>query len=231
MVPPRDARVPPTDPREWEPMRPYRGRRTFEIRDPLVEPLWSGARVIAHVEAVGDRVDVALIEDLGADVATELPEVAEALGRSVRATSAVIDGVITAQVGLEGIGAAAIPEVRVSTTAMLMRNDADLDIVRRGDGLADDAEEGIVAVDLLAVDGTSLLDVPLLERKRLLESVIEQSDLIRVSVHARPPFEAWVTTWKALGLRGAMLKAANSRYTPGGDTIEWRIVERVGRRT
>jgi len=33
-----------------------------------------------------------------------------------------------------------------------------------------------------------------------------------------------------MGLRGGMLKAANSRYHPNDDTIEWRIVERLGRR-
>jgi ATP-dependent DNA ligase len=221
-------------------MRPYRGRRNFDISDPIVEPLWSGVRVIAHVKSGehGDDADaveptVALIEELGADLAPELPEVATALGRSLMATSAVIDGIITTEVGLEGIGADAIPEVRASSTGMLMRNNAELDVVRRGPtGDKDDADvtEGIVAVDLLAIDGSSLLDVPLLERKRLLESVIRESELVRVSVHARPPFRTWISTWKALGLRGAMLKAANSRYQPGTDSIEWRPVESMGRR-
>jgi hypothetical protein len=32
-----------------------------------------------------------------------------------------------------------------------------------------------------------------------------------------------------MGLRGGILKAANSRYHPGTDSIEWRLVERVGR--
>ena len=112
-----------------------------------------------------------------------------------------------------------------------MRNKAELDVVPRG-ALSDPEQdqEGFIAFDLLRVDGTSLLDVPLLERKRLLESVIEPSELVRVSVHVRPPLDTWITTWKSLGLRGAILKAANSHYRPGSDSIEWRLVESLNRR-
>ena len=42
----------PADPREWAPMRPNRGRRAFEIRDAVLEPFWSGVRVIAHVRSL-----------------------------------------------------------------------------------------------------------------------------------------------------------------------------------
>ena len=221
------------DRRDWRPMRPYRGRRQFELIDPVVEPFWSGGRVMAHVTRRQESdPDVSLIEDLGTDVASTLPDVAAAFGRSVRADSAVIDVVITSEVGLSGVGAAAIPEVKTSSASILLRNDADVAVVRRDDAAIEKAAEvtGIVAGDLLEVDGSELLDVPLLERKRLLESVIDESDIIRTSIHARPPWQPWVTTWKSLGLRGAMLKAANSRYEPGGDSIEWRIVESAGRR-
>ena len=221
----------PSDPRDWLPMRPYRGRRAFDIRDPILEPFWSGVRVIAHVgtPAHGSGPEVALIEDLGADVAPELSELREAIGTSVMAADAVIDGVISRQVGLDGIGAAAIPEMR-GRSGVLIRNRAELDVVPRGGvGEPDEAREGFVAFDLLRVDGASLLAVPLLERKRLLESVVRPSVLVRTSVHVRPPIETWVATWKSMGLRGGILKAANSRYVPGSDTVEWRIVERLGR--
>jgi ATP dependent DNA ligase domain len=232
----RRARPVPEDPRDWTPMRPYRGRRSFHIIDPVAEPIWSGARVLATVVAMtGDEqhVGVTLIEALGADVAPELPTLSEAVGRAVLAHDAILDGVITRQVELDGIGAAPIPEVRASTTGLLMRNNADLDVVARArsdpDDGARDPVDGFVAFDLLRVDGTSLLDVPLLERKRLLESIVEQSELVRVSAHVRPPIDTWIGTWKAMGLRGGILKAANSRYRPGEDSIEWRLVERVGR--
>jgi len=222
----------PADALDWAPMRPYRGRRSFEIRDAVLEPLWSGVRVIAHVSTVADETGapkVALLEELGADVAGELPTLAEAIGRSVMAVDAVIDGVISRQVGLDGVGAAPIPEMR-SRPGMLMRNSVDLDVVPRGAAAAPgEMVDGFIAVDLLRVDGTSLLEVPLLERKRLLESVVVPGPLVRTSPHVRPPIDSWIATWKALGLRGGILKAANSRYVPGDDTVEWRLVERLGR--
>jgi bifunctional non-homologous end joining protein LigD len=233
-----DREAPPVsdDPDDWAPMRAYQGRRNFDIFDPVAEPLWSGARVLAHFAITPDAVEpaqVRLIEELGADVAPELPELSAAIGRSILARRAIVDGVITRQVSLDGIGAAAIPEVRATASGLLLRNNADLDVVPRGatdPGLDEvDPVDGFVAFDLLFIDGTSLLDVPLLERKRILESVIGQDQLVRVSAHVRPPIATWVATWKAMGLRGGILKASNSRYRPGDDTIEWRLMERVGR--
>ena len=232
----REPRPVPDDPRDWTPMRPYQGRRKFDIIDPVAEPLWSGVRVLLHFRSrpgAEPPAEVQLIEELGVDLSEELPAVSDAIGRGVMAVEAIIDGVISRQVGLDGVGAAAIPEVRASTTGLLIRNDAELDVVPRG--VIEDSPaaivpvDGFIAVDLLRVDGTSLLDVPLLERKRILESVIQESDLLRTSAHVRPPIETWIGTWKAMGLRGGILKAANSRYHPGADSIEWRVVERVGR--
>jgi ATP-dependent DNA ligase len=210
-------------------MRPYRGRRTFDIVDPIVEPFWSGERVLVHITpSAGDGPNVALMAEDETDLAAHDVELTAAIARSVLAHDAVIDAVISHQVGLDGVGAAAITEVR--DRPGLIRNRLDIDVRPRGPGqelVA--AEEGLVAVDLLRVDGTALFDVPLLERKRLLESVVRPMGRVMTSVHVRPPIEAWVTTWKSMGLRGGMLKAANSRYRPGEDTIEWRVVQNVSR--
>ena len=78
-----------------------------------------------------------------------------------------------------------------------------------------------VAIDLLQIDGQHLLDVPLLERRRLLESALGESDLVRRSVAVRPPVEAWYAQWKALGILEFAVKDANSRYRPGDVSEEW----------
>jgi ATP-dependent DNA ligase len=78
-----------------------------------------------------------------------------------------------------------------------------------------------VAVDLLRVDGQDLFDVPLLERKRLLDSLLLQHERVRVSPYTQPPLKPWLDSWRASGFRGAMLKAANSRYLPGRETDDW----------
>ena len=81
-----------------------------------------------------------------------------------------------------------------------------------------------VAVDLLRLDGQDLFDVPLLERKRVLESVVVQEERVRVSPYTQPPLASWLRTWRAAGFRGAVLKASNSRYRPGYETDQWVAV-------
>ena len=229
----------PEDPREWAPMRVYRGRgrRRFAVQDPLVAPLWSGTRVLAPATIAPEAdppATVELIEESSLELAAELPELAAAIGAGVLALDAIIDGIITRQLTLDGVGAAAIPEVRSRPAEMLLRGSIDLDVQARG-SIAEQAAEaepvdGFVAVDLLRIDGTVLLDVPLLERKRLLEGVIRPGPLRRLSNHVRPPHDPWVATWKSMGLRGGILKGANSRYHPNDDTTEWQVVERLNRR-
>ena len=117
----------------------------------------------------------------------------------------------------------------MSMMGALMSRDVGIE-VRRPAADADLTPEAFVAVDLLRLDGQSLLDVPLLERKRLLESVLEQGPLVRVSVMCRPPIDGWVASWQGAGLRGAMMKSANGRYIPGDRTPEWRTITKVAAR-
>jgi len=44
------------------------------VKDPIVEPLWSGTRVLVHFEAASPQ-PVSLIDELGDDITLALPEV------------------------------------------------------------------------------------------------------------------------------------------------------------
>lgn len=216
--------VPPADPREWRPQRPRPRRSAPAISNALVEPLWEGIHVIVHWER-GEAPDalarLALIDEIGEEVEEDetgavLPE---QLRQSMLAGDAVIDGYLTRQASRPGavVSTALVPQagsfnpifgprVEVGTSPLEESRDAPL---------------AFVAVDLLRVDGETLLDVPLLERKRLLDGVLAESELIRVSPYTQPPIDQWLSTWSAAGFRGVMLKAANSRYRPGEETDEW----------
>ena len=78
-----------------------------------------------------------------------------------------------------------------------------------------------VAVDLLWIDREPIIDIPLLERKRLLESALDDGEIVRRTVAVRPPVEVWFAQWRALGFRELAVKGANSRYTPGRPNGEW----------
>ena len=82
---------------------------------------------------------------------------------------------------------------------------------------SEDAPIAFVAVDLVALDGEPLVEIPLLERKRLLESVLAEGDLVRRTPYVRHPAGTFIVTWRSFGFGGLAYKAANSRYVPGRD--------------
>jgi ATP-dependent DNA ligase len=88
----------------------------------------------------------------------------------------------------------------------------------------DDSEEApiaFVAVDLVALDGETLVEIPLLERKRLLESVLVEGSLVRRTPYVRHPAGTFIVTWRSFGFGGLAYKAANSRYLPGATNDDW----------
>jgi len=220
------------NPRDWRPQTMPRGRYQPQVINPIVEPLWSGVRVLAHFRDSGSDEwgTVEVFDEFGDDASGAAPLAVEHLRRSILASEAVIDGVLTEQATVGGEGTSVVVFAQSSPVKRLIIGGPESEIKfdppkgaqRRG-------EAAFVAVDLLSIDGQTLFDVPLLERKRILEGVIEQSELVRVSPVVRPPVRQWFSSWRAAGLRGLMLKSTNSRYTPGGETTEWAKVERMPR--
>jgi ATP-dependent DNA ligase len=229
MRPDPDRQAIPADPHDWRPQEARRTKRTPEIRDPILEPFWQGIRVIAHFRAERDEDDgptLDLIDQQGEEVSSVAADTAAVLARSIMALDAVVDGILTPQATADPVGTSLVASAHVPASSFILphRPEVTHEPARgketRGEELA------FVALDLLSVDGQSLLDLPLLERKRLLESLLVESNLVRVSVYARPPVKPWLASWKSAGFRGAVLKAANSRYRPGDETSEWAIVDR-----
>ena len=72
-----------------------------------------------------------------------------------------------------------------------------------------------VAVDLLLVDDEPILDVPLLERKRILEGVLDEAELVRRTVFVRPPVDPWLGTWRSLGFGRAGLQGGQQPLPAG----------------
>lgn len=219
------------DPRQWRPQVPLPTRRPPTIRDPIVEPLWSGVRVIAHFEQPNpdDEGRAVLLDQDGDDTSDFEPGLTAELARSVMAADAVIDGVLTRQATRTGEGAAVVVRDGITPVSLIVPRDVEINVERLDRDLHI-GEVAFVAVDLLRVDGQPLLEIPLLERKRLLEGVIVQGQRIRVSPFTRPPVDPWVASFKAAGFKGAMLKAANGRYRPGGWAEDWTAITRLKQR-
>jgi ATP-dependent DNA ligase len=210
--------------------QPYALVRTDRIANPIVEPQWAGVRVLAAVED-----DLVALRDEQGQPFTERPEAERALGSAVRARSAILDGYLTKEPTGEIVYTAPPPDVP-SMSAFIAKpfigirrdraqekKDQDAQLVEAAT-FRDDDRVAFVAIDLLRLDGDSLLDVPLLERKRLLDSVVSPSDLVRVGAYVRPPLQTWIATWRRLGFVGLSYRAANSRYHPGEEHEDWTLI-------
>ena len=77
------------------------------------------------------------------------------------------------------------------------------------------------AFDLLYLDGRSLLDVPLEDRKRLLKSVLKEHPRVRYAAHIEGEGLAFHAAAQSQGLEGVVAKLRNSRYEPGKRSSAW----------
>lgn len=214
---------------DWRPM-PFRATDVRRVPDPLFEPMWAGRRALIQV---GGGV-VELSDDRGAPVAG-FSALRVALATTVRAEEAVLDGYLfpgllpdtTGRESPVGMGAV-MTAGEVNRQLFLgsgrsrdQRHQEQEAAAARRVVLDPDAVTSFVATDLVWLDGESLLDVPLAERKRLLESVVDEGELVRRSMSVRSPVEQWFPQWRAMGFREYAAKPANSRYVPGPEGQGW----------
>jgi ATP-dependent DNA ligase len=213
---------PPADPTAWRPQQFGRGGRTF--KDAIIEPSWGGVRVLV---AFGDG-KTRLTDEDGVDCTEEFAEVAASITASALATELILDGFLSIEPTQDFTGKIA-PEIEAPKAGRLMAQMIVGDRLARTPlpqrKLDPDRPVAFVAVDLLSIDGTRLLDIPLLERKRLLDGALKPVELVRITPFVRPPIGSFVSTWRSIGFYAMVYKEANSRYTPSVRNDEWSIVQ------
>jgi hypothetical protein len=216
----------------WRPQL-FGDRRAATIVDPVIEPLWTGPRILAFAT---DRS--VTLTDVHGDPVPGHDEIGQALLEAVSGATVLVEAVLTPE-PIQSTDQIAererIPPPRPADamTQMIVgsRGDRKDRILRSVDEARARQVGGtperlaLVAVDLVWLDDESLCDVPLLERKRILESVVTESDLVRVGIHVKPPVDTWLGSWRAFGFQRLAYKAANSRYLPGVKNQDWATAE------
>jgi ATP-dependent DNA ligase len=216
----------------WRPQQ-FGDKRAATIADPIVEPLWTGPRILAFVDGSTVRLTASDGEAIeGYD------DVGDALRDAVGGATVLLEAFLTPEPIQGPPGAASrdivsTPRAGQAMTQLIVgvRGERKERLARQQEEARLRTLEGaderlaLVAVDLLWLDDESLCDVPLLERKRILESVLVESDLVRVGIHVKPPIDTWLGSWRAFGFRRIAFKSANSRYLPGQKNQEWATAE------
>lgn len=204
----------------------------YKIKDPLCEPLWGGRRVL--VEVLGGRVTIRGTEGLEVEGYDDLRA---AIADAAFADELLIDGSLLpaplrdtegarVRVGMDSVQTPSdrAKHMFLGESPMTSKREA---LARADEARAPapgDEPAALVASDLLWIDGQSLVEVPLLERKRVLDSALDERELVRRSMVVRPPVEMWFAQWRALGFEEVTFKAANGRYRPGEMSADWTVV-------
>lgn len=185
---------------ELAPQRPRYVREKTEPDGHILEPEWSGTRALVRVGYGEPR-------SVGYHGPVEVPrELYDAIASDAQCETAIIDGVLTD-----------------------VEDERELEVDNEGNAYTRDLKPRTVfaAFDLLEVDGQSLLGVPLLERKRHLESVLKPSPNVRLTAYRARDLRAWRETLLEQGFRRAVLKAWNSPYSPGSTVDSWLVIEKI----
>jgi bifunctional non-homologous end joining protein LigD len=189
------------------------GRRTYRpmlatLADELphgdewaFEVKWDGYRALGYVRGG----DAKLLSRNGNDLTGRFPAVAKALEKTVRSPECVVDGEVCA-----------IDEHGRPSFSAMQQGKPGTPLVYE-------------VFDVLEIDGVPVVDQTLVERRELLEALLDSSVK---NVQVSGFFDdgaALLTAAKAQGLEGVMAKRRGSRYLEGGRTRDWLKVKTHGR--
>jgi bifunctional non-homologous end joining protein LigD len=185
----------------YQPMLATLADQVPQGRGWLHEVKWDGYRAITRV-AGGDAT---LTSRRGNDLTARFASVARGLEAAVRTPECVLDGEVCA-----------LDERGRSSFSAMQQGKPDTPIV-------------YYVFDVLEVEGQPLIELPLTERRRRLEGLIDRrSKTVRVS-EAFEDGNALYEAAREQRLEGVVSKKADSRYLQGKRTRDWLKVKTHGR--
>jgi bifunctional non-homologous end joining protein LigD len=165
----------------------------------LYEVKWDGFRAIVDVQGGEATLTSRNLNDLTA----RFPSVAKAVPGAVKTPDCVLDGEICA---LDERGRSSFSAMQQGTGTLVL-----------------------YLFDVLEVEGTQVLGLPLTERRARLEALLDRRDrTVRLSEEFEDG-DALYEAAKAQGLEGIVAKRADSVYEPGKRSRNWLKIKTHGR--
>lgn len=177
-------------------------RPPFDDVDFLYEIKLDGIRCIACC----DRDGVTLYNKRGMRLLAHFPELGEIHRQAKRAC--ILDGEL--YVFKEGVTDFFAVQKRA-----LLRDDFKIRIA------AKQYPATFTAFDVLEIEGNSLMQTPLIERKNMLEVLIEENERLNISRYIEEQGMRLFELTKEKGLEGIVAKEKSSLYYEGKRTKEW----------
>ncbi|GGW84034.1 DNA ligase D [Salegentibacter mishustinae] len=190
----QEGKVRKINPSEFiKPMLATTGKKIFNDPDWIYELKWDGYRALAHIE--DGKVD--LYSRNGISFNSKFPKLVEDLEQVEN--NVILDGEIVV-LNKDGISQFQALQNYDENTRGSLR---------------------FYVFDMLFLNGHSMLDLPLLERKSLIPEVIEDLDMVQYCDHIEGMGTAFYKKAIDSGMEGVIAKKADATYSPGYRTEKW----------
>ena len=178
----------------------------FDSRDFAYEIKFDGTRTIAYIDL--EKKSVKFLNRRGIFFEKRYPEIVEAILKSINAKRVILDGEICV-----------FERGKPNFYKLAEREQVDNKL--RIELLSKLMPATFVVFDILHLDGKDLIDLPLIERKKILEKVVEEGERILLSVWVKEKGKKFFEEVKRKGLEGIMAKRLDSKYEIGKRSKNW----------
>jgi bifunctional non-homologous end joining protein LigD len=193
-------------PKRYKPMLAKEAEAPFTDANWIFEVKWDGFRSLAYINA-----ELSLRSRNGKELLDNFPELEE-LKRL--AHEVVLDGEIVI-----------LKDGKVDFQALLERSKAvtPSEIVMR----TKHSPAAYVVFDILEKDGKPLIDLPLMERKKILKTALLEGEHVILGDYVEGKGATYFDAVMQKGLEGVMAKKKNSTYEPGVRSGNWLKIKKL----
>jgi DNA ligase D-like protein (predicted ligase)/DNA ligase D-like protein (predicted 3'-phosphoesterase) len=181
-------------------------RTPFDSEDWIFEIKWDGIRAISYVGS-----DLTIRSRNDKEMRYNFPELEEL---KKLAKNVVVDGEIVV-----------IREGKTSFQAVLERSRTTS--VQEAEHLALKFPATYVIFDILEKDDEPVIDLPLIERKKLLKERVREGGQVVLSMYVEKEGRAYYEAAIEKGLEGIMAKRKDSPYRPGLRSSAWQKIKNL----
>ena len=174
----------------------------FDDKDYIYELKWDGCRCLAYLDKNGTE----LKNKRNLRIDPIFPELSQLHKQAKK--RCVLDGELI--VLIDGK-----PNFEALQRRTIMSNPVKIKLS------ADEHPASFIAYDILYYDNKSVTDLPVTERKKLIDKVLKENDRVAISRYVEENGKALFEFTSDQGLEGIVAKKKSSLYYPGKRTKDW----------